>query len=267
MGHSLSPRMQNAALRAMGLDGVYVAFAVAPERLPEAIRGLKALGIAGANVTIPHKEAVLGLVDRVAPEAALIGAVNTLVAEDGALVGHNTDAPGFLRSLRAAGGEPEGATAVLLGAGGSARAVGMALAQAGASVVVVNRTGARAAELAALLNERVRSGCASSFPWEQTALAEALAGADLLVNCTSKGMDPEELPEVPEDALGPPLLVYDLIYNPWQTRLLSLARARGCRAVNGAGMLAWQGALALELWTGRAAPVELMQRVIQEALT
>jgi shikimate dehydrogenase len=260
--------MQNAALRAMGLDGVYVAFDVAPERLPEAVRGIKALGIAGANVTIPHKEAVLHLADRVAPEATLIGAVNTLVAQEGALVGHNTDAPGFLESLRAAGGEPEGAVAVLLGAGGSARAVGVALARAGARVEVVNRTEARGAALAALLNERVRAGCASAHAWEGAALAALLSRAELLVNCTSRGMYPdvEGMPEVPETGLGPHLLVYDLIYNPWETRLLSLARSRGCRAVNGAGMLAWQGALALQLWTGYAAPVAVMQQVLQEAL-
>jgi shikimate dehydrogenase len=260
--------MQNAALRAMGRDGIYVAFDVHPDRLPEAVRGLRALGIAGANVTIPHKEAMPGLLDRVEPEAALIGAVNTVVLRDGELIGANTDAPGFLASLRAEGIDPTGAEAVLLGAGGSARAVAVALAGAGAKVSIVNRTEARAAALVRLLNERVRPGCAVYRPWEGAALEELLSGSQILVNCTSLGMSPEvaAMPELPEGALGPHLAVYDLIYNPWETRLLALARARGCRAVNGAGMLAWQGALALERWTGHAAPVELMKQVIHDAL-
>jgi shikimate dehydrogenase len=268
VGHSISPRMQNAALAAMRLDGVYVAFDVAPGRLPEAVRGLRALGIAGANVTIPHKEAMPGLLDRVEPEAALIGAVNTVVPRDGGLIGANTDAPGFLASLRAEGVEPAGARAVLLGAGGSARAVAVALAGAGATVALVNRTEARAEGLVALLNERVRAGCAVHRPWSGAVLEELLAESQLLVNCTSLGMYPEvdAMPELPERALGPHLAVYDLIYNPWETRLLRAARARGCRAINGAGMLAWQGALALERWTGRAAPVALMKQVIQDAL-
>jgi shikimate dehydrogenase len=156
VGHSLSPAMQNRALEAMGLDGVYVAFDVAPKQLAEAVRGLAALGVRGANVTIPHKEAILPLLDRLTPEAALIGAVNTVVPEGGALVGHNTDAPGFLQALRAAGGEPAGARVLVLGAGGSARAVGVALARAGASLTVANRTASRGAPLAARARQLCR---------------------------------------------------------------------------------------------------------------
>jgi shikimate dehydrogenase len=144
----------------------------------------------------------------------------------------------------------------------------VALAGAGANVAIVNRTEARAAALCELLNERVRDGCALCRPWSGAVLEELLAGSLILVNCTSLGMSPAvaTMPEVPERALGPHLAVYDLIYNPWETRLLALARSRGCRAINGAGMLAWQGALALERWTGRAAPVERMKQVICDAL-
>jgi shikimate dehydrogenase len=268
VGHSVSPAMQNAALAAMGLDGVYVAFEVAPERLAEAVRGIRALGLAGVNVTIPHKEAILPLLDRLDPQAELIGAVNTLVPRNGELIGRNTDAPGFLRSLQAAGAEPKGARILLLGAGGSAKAVGVALAQAGASLTIVNRTPARATALAGLLNERVRRGCAAGYGWERSVLEEAIATADILVNTTSIGMHPkiDAAPEIPIGALRSESLVYDLIYNPWESRFLAQARERGCRAVNGAAMLAWQGALALELWTGRPAPAELMERVIREQL-
>lgn len=268
VSHSLSPAMQNRALEAMGLDGVYVAFEVAPEQLAEAVRGLAALGVRGANVTIPHKEAILPLLDRLTPEAALIGAVNTVVPEGGALVGYNTDAPGFLQALRAAGGEPAGARVLVLGAGGSARAVGVALARAGASLTVANRTVSRGAALAALLNERVCAGCAASVAWSLPALEGASADADILVNTTSLGLFPDvtAMPELPHDVLRPGLLVMDLIYNPWETRLLAQARARGCRTANGAGMLAWQGALALELWTGRPAPADQMEQVIRDHL-
>jgi shikimate dehydrogenase len=268
VGHSVSPAMQNAALAAMGRDGVYVAFDVAPEGLGDAVRGIRALGLAGVNVTIPHKEAILPLLDHLDPQAALIGAVNTLVPQDGALVGHNTDAPGFLRSLQAAGAEPRGARVVLLGAGGSARGIGVALAQAGASLTVVNRTEARATALVELLNRQVRQGCAAGHGWVRSVLEEAIATADILVNTTSIGMHPkvDAAPEVPWAACRAQTLVYDLIYNPWETRFLAQARERGCRTVNGAAMLAWQGALALELWTGQPAPAELMECVIREQL-
>jgi shikimate dehydrogenase len=265
IGHSLSPRMQNAALRAMGLDGIYVAFDVAPERLEEAVRGLRALGARGVNCTIPHKEAVIPLLDEISEEAALIGAVNTIVfGEGGKTTGHNTDAPGFLAALRGAGFEPEGSRAVVLGAGGSARGVVAALVKARASVTLANRTPERARALA----ERLGGTAVRVCSLEQADLKEALAGADLLVNTTSVGMAPRvgEMPPVPLDSLREGLFVYDLIYNPLETTLLREARRRGARGAHGAGMLAHQGAIALELWTGKTAPVELMERAVLEGL-
>jgi shikimate dehydrogenase len=268
IGHSLSPAMQNAALRQMGLDGVYVAFDVPPEGLADAVRGLRALGVEGVNCTIPHKEALLPLLDEVSEEAALIGAVNTLVFRDGRMIGYNTDAPGFLAALRAAGAEPKGRRVVVLGAGGSARAVVVSLIGAEAQVTVATRTEARARELAADLGSKLGRVTLETVGTEAESLGPAVRRADILVNTTSVGMSPhpDAMPEVPVEALGPGLFVYDLIYNPLETRLLRTARERGARGTHGAGMLAHQGALALELWTGVPAPVELMEQVILQNL-
>lgn len=268
VGHSVSPAMQNAALRRMGIDGVYVAFDVRPEALPEAVRGLQALGIAGVNCTIPHKEALVSLVDELSPEAALIGAVNTLVPRDGRIAGYNTDAPGFLAALRAAGMDPEGKRAVVLGAGGAARAVLVALARSGATIALANRTLSRAQELAAELNEKLGGGVIEVLPMEHPALTSATREAQLLVNTTAAGMSPrvETMPDVSEEAFHAGLFVYDLVYNPLETRLLRAARSRGARGTHGAGMLAHQGAVALELWTGAPAPADLMEQVIVESL-
>jgi shikimate dehydrogenase len=261
--------MQNAALREMGIDGVYVPFDVPPERLPEAIRGLRALGAAGVNCTIPHKEALLPLLDEVTGEAAQIGAVNTIVFRDGRLIGHNTDAPGFLAALRDQGVDPEGKRVVVLGAGGSARAVIVALARCGARVALANRTRERAQQLADQVNRDVGAGSVEAIGTGREDLGPAVQTAEVLVNTTSLGMSPrvEEMPPVPVEALHAGLFVYDLIYNPLETRLLRTARERGARGIHGAGMLAHQGALALELWTGSPAPVPLMERVIVEGLS
>jgi shikimate dehydrogenase len=256
--------MQNAALEAMGLDAVYVAFDVMPERLGAALAGLAALGTGGVNVTIPFKEAVIPFLTSLSPEAELIGAVNTIHFVGAERRGHNTDAPGFIRSLRRAGGEPRDARVLLLGAGGSARAVAVSLAREGAALTIVNRTYSRAEELAGLLNARVHEGCARAVPWEARVLGEEMRRAELMVNTTPVGMAPAnaECPELPEDGFHESLLVYDLIYNPAETRLLERARRQGCRVINGAGMLAWQGALALEIWTGRAGPADLMEQML-----
>lgn len=268
VGHSMSPAMHNAALAEMGVNGVYVAFDVHPDGLAEAVRGLQALGVGGVNCTIPHKEALLPLMDEVSEDAALIGAVNTLCLRDGKCIGENTDAPGFLSDLRAAGAEPAGKRALVLGAGGSARAVATALVRTGARVTVANRTLARAEELAAELNAKLRVDVVRASELRAEALKEATAEADIIVNTTSLGMSPnvDAMPDLPLDALREGVFVYDLIYNPVETRLLREARRRGARGTHGAGMLARQGALALEMWTGLPAPVDLMEQVILDTL-
>jgi shikimate dehydrogenase len=274
VAHSLSPVMQNAALAEMGLDGVYLAFDVPPQRLGDALRGMAAAGVGGVNLTIPLKEHAPPLLDWLSPEAERIGAVNTVRFAEGRLEGHNTDAPGFLQSLRSLDFDPAGKHCVVLGAGGSARAVAVALLSAGAVVTLANRTEERAHELARVLNEGAGDGsearpeAVSVTPMEAEALERALAAAELLVNTTSVGMTPhaDAPPPVPTTALHPRLLVYDLIYNPAETRLLAAARECGARTCNGVSMLAHQGALALEIWTGRPAPVATMERVLHEAL-
>lgn len=262
--------MQNAALREMGLDAVYVAFDVPPRDLPAALFGMPALGIRGANCTIPHKTALVSLTDELTEEAARVGAVNTILFREGRSIGHNTDGEGFLASLRAEGIDPRGLQAVILGTGGSARSVALALQGCGARVVVAGRSLEKAESLALDLNSRL-DGVGEPIAAVSMApevLAARIAEADLLVNATPVGMHPEShaMPGVPLEAIHGRLFCYDLIYNPAETRLLAEARKRGARTANGAGMLAHQGALSLQMWTGRTAPVEVMERVVRARL-
>jgi shikimate dehydrogenase len=261
--------MQNAALAAMEEDAVYAAFDVSPERLRAALDGLSALGAAGANLTIPHKEAAVRLVDAVLPEAEQIGAVNTIRFEGERRVGTNTDGAGFLMALRDAGFESSGRRAVILGAGGSARAVAAALAGEGADLVLANRTPARAEELAASIAASCPgAGAPRAVELGSDGFNAAVHEAELLVNTTPVGMQGSEAAPapVPEQFLKPELFVYDLVYSPPETPLLAAARRRGCRAANGLSMLARQGALALEFWLGRPAPVAVMEKALWEAL-
>lgn len=264
--HSLSPLMQNAAFAAAGLDLVYLAFAVTPSGLPAALAGLKALGFRGANVTVPHKEAVIKYLDAVEPTAARIGAVNTIVNEGGRLTGYNTDASGFLRSLQEAGFDPAGKKAVILGAGGAARAVAFALAGAGCTgLTIANRTLERAGHLAAALAGL--SVLVKACALEEEELRPRVEEADLVVNATSAGMAPMEgAVPLPAAWLHAGQWVYDLVYNPLETRFLRDARQRGCRAISGLGMLLYQGAAAFTLWTGKPAPVEVMGEALRKAI-
>ncbi|HZT64866.1 MAG TPA: shikimate dehydrogenase [Acidimicrobiales bacterium] len=266
--HSLSPALHNAAFRAVGADWVYVALPVPAGRAAEAVAGMRALGVGGLSVTMPHKSEVARLVDRLSPTAERLGAVNTVVPSGHELVGENTDGDGFVDSLRFDRGiDPAGMRAVVIGAGGAARAVVLALAAAGAAqIVVVNRTAERAGEAAALAGERGRAG-----------IVDDVAEADLVVNATPVGMErtvvdlataqpvPEELP-FPGDLLSPGQVVVDLVYHPTITPLLREARARGAVAVGGVGMLVHQAAHAFRLWTGEEAPLEVMSAVALEAL-
>jgi len=259
VGHSRSPAMHNAALEALGLDWVYVPFEVVPDDAAAAVAGLRALGLAGVNITVPLKETVLPLLDVVDEDARWIGSVNTVHNRDGRLYGYSTDGAGFLRALEAVGQPTEGRQVLLLGAGGSARAVAFALAAQGCRCRIANRTGERAAVLARAVNTR-HPGAASVVGW-----GEEASGFDLLVNTTSLGMHPNEdsAPALPPNAFAGKPFVYDLIYVPTQTRLLAAAAAAGCETMNGVGMLVWQGALSLAIWTGR--PFDEMPVAIMEA--
>ena len=260
MRDSLSPAMHNAAFRSRGMDWVFVAFEVAAGEAATAVAGIRALGVEGLSVTMPHKAAVVGAVDRLSAVAEALAAVNTVVRLPGGLLkGENTDGAGFLESLRSDEGfDPDGRRCLVVGAGGAARAVVKALADAGAAeVVVVNRTAANAEAAAALAGPVGRVGVA----------AEA-GQADLVVSAVPLGMAgraDDALPVDPAD-LGPGQLVVDLVSNPAVTPLVAAARARGATSVNGLGMLVHQAALQLRLWTGDDPPVEVMRAAALAAL-
>jgi shikimate dehydrogenase len=263
VGHSLSPVMHNAAFAALGLDYVYVALQVRPADLKRAIHGVRALGFAGLNVTVPHKEAILPLLDELSPAARAIGAVNTVIRSGDRLRGENTDGEGFLRAVAKLGMRLRGKRVVLLGAGGSARAIAWALGRSGISrLTILNRHLKRAATLASA----VRRSCdASVFAagLDSARHAELLEGADLVVNCTSLGLDGRTSPDVEITATPEHCLFYDIVYRSEPTPLVSAVRRHGRRAENGLGMLVEQAALAFRIWTGRAAPVETMGRALR----
>jgi shikimate dehydrogenase len=250
---------QQAALDHLGIDATYQPWDVAPESVGAFVEGLREPGTLGVNVTVPHKEAVVPLLDEVDDWATTAGAVNTIVNRQGRLTGHNTDGMGFLRALKDGGGfDPQGKRVLILGAGGSARGVVLALARAQvASLVIANRTVERAARLATLAQDNGVS--ASSLALDES--AEAAESADLIVNCTSVGMfhGPDEVGSPLTAAQIPAgCLVNDLVYNPLQTPLLREAASAGVATLGGIQMLVYQGAASFEMWTGRAAPVQVM---------
>lgn len=250
---SLSPAIHNAAFASAGLDWVYVAFPVHPEAVGPAIGGMRALGIGGMNVTMPHKQAVIPHLDRLTSDVERVGAVNTIVVEGDRLIGTNTDGPGFIRFLEQdVAVVPKDVTAVVIGAGGVARGVAAALVDAGADVTVSARRPEQAGEVAAASGARL-------VPWaERTAAAES---AGLIVNATPVGRDDTALP-VDAGALHGGQIVVDLIYHPAETELVRTAAKRGARSFNGMGMLLHQAALAFEAWTGVPAPFEAMAAAV-----
>ena len=261
--------MHNAAFAASGLNYAYVPYHVSKENLSVAIMAVRALNLTGINVTVPHKQAVLEHLDEVSPAARLIGAVNTVVNRQGHLVGYNTDAPGFVRSLKEqAGFSPEGSNILILGAGGAARAVAVQLALSeAANIYIVNRTIERAKDIARLIESNTNCQVKALEQHEPT-LKEIIRGVDLIVQTTSQGMYPHimEAPAYPLDSFHSGNLVCDLIYNPRQTLFLQRAEKCGAKTLNGMGMLLFQGALAFELWTGQSAPIEVMDKALRQVL-
>ncbi|OFW57160.1 MAG: shikimate dehydrogenase [Actinobacteria bacterium RBG_16_64_13] len=257
--HSLSPRIHNAAFRSQGVDMVYLAFDVPPEQLRPAIDGLRALDMRGANLTVPHKESVMVLLDEIDPLAARIGAVNTIVNSDGRLIGHNTDAAGFAAALR--GLVPDGARGLsflVLGAGGAARAVVSTLVEEDAAAVWnYNRTYERAAALCVSASEWGSTKCE---PIREVKLREVAAQADVIVNATSLGLGASVKEFViPVDTLTSGHVVVDLVYGSGPTVLVEAARGRGAVAMDGREMLIMQAASSYRLWTGLVPPVDAMR--------
>ncbi|MED4779267.1 shikimate dehydrogenase [Brevibacillus choshinensis] len=265
VSHSQSPMMHNAAFSETGLGYAYVAFDVESNSLEDAVAGIRALGLKGINVTIPHKVAIMPMLDEIDPLAKRIGAVNTIVIDDGRLIGYNTDGMGYVRSLAEETGiELDQQIVTMVGAGGAARAVAFTLAEKGVKEIrIINRSRERATILAESLQSIV-----STRIVEQGEGKEAIADASLLINTTSIGMLPNvnEMP-VPSEWLHDRLIVSDLIYNPLETKLLSEAKVIGARVHSGVGMFVNQGALAFELWTGKKAPTEVMRDTVLQQLT
>jgi shikimate dehydrogenase len=259
--------MQEAAFQALGLNWRYLTVEVPPAQLGDAILGMRAFGMRGINLTIPHKVAVMQYLDEIAPDAAVIGAVNTVRREGHHLIGENTDGKGFLRGVRIdAGMDPRGKRAIVLGAGGAARAIVTELALAGVSdLVVVNRSAARGqpmvAELAARTNAPIRYQ-----EWRGT--WRVPGDADLLVNATSIGLYPdiEAMPPVDLSGAKAGMLVSDAVFNPAETRLLAAARQRGLPVLDGLSMLVYQGVIAFQLWTGQDPPEAVMKQALRTAL-
>ncbi len=268
VAHSLSPLMQNAALEAMGLDWIYVPFAVREENLPRAVMGLKTLGIIGFNVTIPHKTAIIPLLDRITPEAALMGAVNTVKREGDEFVGHNTDGAGFIKSLREdLGFDPAGRRIIVLGAGGAARAAVASLSQAGAAVVAIaNRSPERGEKLAEEFSAVFSGTQFAAKSLDISLFNSEVQNFDLLVNTTSVGMGESAFDGLDISRMKQTASVYDMVYAPWETPLLAEARRAGLSCANGIGMLVAQGECALSIWSGMEPPTGVMRRRILTVL-
>lgn len=260
--HSKSPEMHLAAAAALGLELEYLRFGVLPEELSKAVEEKHRLGIDGYNVTVPHKEAMLGLLDEVVPEARAIGAVNTVTRERGRYVGHNTDAPGLVRSLREAGAPLGDSRVVILGAGGGARGAVVGLASAKVADIAVL---ARRPEQAAALVEALKGAVPCRL--EAGALREAgryFSKATLVIQATSATLESspqadEFASALPIESLSSEATVLDMVYRPLRTTVLARAEAQGCRTVDGLGMLLHQGALAFEMWTGIQPPLHVMR--------
>jgi len=257
--HTMSPAMHNAAYQKLGLDFIYLPFRVKSEQLPQAVAGFRALSVRGFNVTIPHKVAVIPLLDSLDPLAEKIGAVNTVVNDNGKLKGYNTDAEGLLHALTASGFKPKAKSAVVLGAGGASRAISYILVKEGVNLTILNR--AQELDWANDIARLIRKELGKEVKvLDLVDLAGALTGADLLVNATSVGMSPSDnVSPVPANLLTKAPLVFDIVYNPIKTKLLEDAAVVGAKTIGGVDMLAWQGALAFEKWTGEKAPIDLMR--------
>ncbi|MBZ0220910.1 MAG: shikimate dehydrogenase [Candidatus Methylomirabilis sp.] len=271
IGHTLSPTMHNAAFNALGLNALYVPFHVrsAPSgELRAAVESIRALGLLGVNVTIPHKEKVLKYLDEIEPHAMDLGAVNTIVNKGGKLIGYNTDGAGYLLSLRdETGFRAARKRAVIIGAGGAARSILYSiLAAKPVSVVIANRTLKRAEVLARSFARKFDSTDIMAVPLDKDSLFEHFLKADLVVNTTSTGMMGKGELDLPIGALPARAVVSDIVYRPLRTGLIKGAEKRGLKTHTGLGMLVRQGAIGFELWTGKKAPVKVMEAAAIKAL-
>lgn len=263
--HSMSPVIQNAAFRSAGIDAVYVPFQVMRSALRSSIQGLRALGVRGFNVTAPHKMSVVKYLDRLESSAADIGSVNTVSCENGVFRGYNTDGLGALNALKEVDVSPGGKSILILGAGGASRAIAHVFASNASSIWLVNRTIEKAKKLAARLRRKfgVNVECTHLSGKSIRRLVEQ---ADILVNASSMGTDGKADPPIMAEWLRAEQCVFDVVYRPFQTKLLELAAQAGATSVTGLDMLVNQGACSFELWTGRKAPIIEMRHAIAQTM-
>ncbi len=272
VAHSLSPKMQNAALDACGLKMRYAAFHILPDELPEALSLVRTLDFVGLNLTIPHKASAVSLVDDLDDFAREVGAINTARLDDGKLIGSNTDGPGFARAIRQEFSvDLRDLRVLLLGAaGGAGRAIAQQCAREGCErLVLVNRDLKKSKQLVENLRARFQEARVlgpvarlEAIEWNDTALRFQIANTDLVVNATPLGMKRSDPPVLSSSLLAPHLMVYDTIYTPARTLLLEAASEAGARGANGLSMLLHQGALSFEKWFERAAPVDVMRAAL-----
>lgn len=268
---STSPAFQQAALDALGLEIKYERWPTPPDAIKTRVDGLRAPSVLGANVTIPHKETVIPLLDELDELAKRVGAVNTILNDDARLLGYNTDVEGFLRGLADADGRtPRGQRVLIAGAGGAARAVVVALIEGRARHVrIINRGLERAVRLVGTLRDSAPSTELDVLADTPENWAKAASEADILVNCTSLGMagsGQEDRSPISAELIRPDMLVYDLVYRPTETLLLREARERGAQTIGGLPMLIYQGAASFKVWTRRAPPIEVMMEAARKAL-
>jgi shikimate dehydrogenase len=266
--HTLSPIMHNAAFTALDIPYLYLPFEVKPENLKEALFAIRALDLAGVNLTIPHKVEAIKYLDEVTREVKLIGSTNTIQHKDGKLIGHNTDGKGFVTSLKEdLGFDPRGKNVLLLGAGGAGRAILVELVLQGVkSILVANRTVCRGIGLVQEFNKKFSKSKLSFISLSDLKKQRYLSETDLLINSTSLGMRGEEFYDLPLALLPSTCLVYDIIYSPLQTRLIEAAARRGLVAQNGLGMLLHQGGLSFQIWTQRKPPLKIMKEALTKIL-
>jgi len=262
--HSLSPVLHNAAFAKLGLDFVYLSFPVKPDHLEAAVKAIKSLNMVGVNVTIPHKRKVLDYLDEVGHQARMMTSVNTILHQNGRLIGYNTDGEGFLESLRREGEfDPQGKRAFVVGAGGAAYAISFALVKAGVkSIILTNRTPQKAKILLERLKENVKDECKVSLvDFSQRNSPGMMNKVDLFINATSMGMHAGDSLLINPDLFPPHVFVYDVVYNR-KTELLKEAEKKNLASLGGIGMLVYQATLSFKIWTSRKAPIDEMRRVL-----
>lgn len=264
--HSLSPIIQNAAIKKLGLDMIYVPWEVRPGSLKAGLDGVRAMGIKGINLTIPHKEEALKYLDEISDEVRIIGAANTVVNNNGVLTGHNTDGRGLMLSLKENHSfSPSDKKAVIIGAGGAGRGIAASLAISGVSeILIANRTVERASLLAKELSKKIPTTTILAAALDSDELRNFFAKTDIIINASSAGMNGENNLDLPLNSLPAGAIVADIVYKPLETALLNKAKKLGLKIEDGLGMLACQGAMGFELWTGNSAPTGIMKKTLRD---